>query len=1584
MKQKNTTVALLAVMFIFGVLLLGPQHAEAGIFNESDEVTYKEYWVSHKEFTAGCNQDGTPQDPDGSWYVEPGPLDKCPKTLLFTLPDNFNSALKVEIFLDIWRGYDTEVARFRLNNQPTVYEPGVGSDWSRTPYVAEINKNELFQGPNSITMWGDRPFHVHDIAFRIYYDDTHPLIAGSPDSDVTPPSGQLVSIVDETATEYAPGDGGTLMVNTDQLTLNATADDDAAYVEFHAYYDGYDEDNDGEFVDWHNASRNNWWPDGKDPQVTGGTIDNIGTKKVPNGGGDVQVKWNMEHIVNQSGVKFKIRIVDDAGNVREAAGGESAEFTLARNYPVFYYTIPGFTDFGIHMDGGRPDSVAYDFDIPNSINLPSIQDVYVVGAYWNRPKFQINGSPLQSANPTTNDAWELGIVKFNYTLKNGTNTINYVYSGSQTGQFIEEPGPMFVFRGINGPDDVVAPYIISRTPTPNSTNVDTRQPIIVHMGESGSGVDPQSIVMTVNGNQVTPEISGSSVDLILTYTPTTPYPNSTQIPVTVFGCDLLGNCMISADLFSFVTEAPDVTPPVISNVKVTTTDSTALITWDTDELADSQVDYGLTTGYELGTMSDTDPVMSHSIEITGLSPDTIYNYLITSEDQDSNSANTGNLTFKTKKLPGAVQSDDFSSCTLNDEIWTYIDPVGDSTLSFTGEVMQIGVPSGVSHDIWKTGINAPRIMQSISDQDFSVVVKMDSLVSKKTQLQGVLVQQDGDNYLRFNVQHDGNDPSLAIVDGNNGNAVLLYGLPLLTIPPYLRITRLASEWTLDYSLDGVNWTNATVFTKVLTVSQIGLFAGNTGTNPAHTGVFDYFFNTASPINPEDPPNTLDINVDGVGTVSKSPDKVAYNCGEAVNVTATPAQDWTFVGWSGDLVSSNPVETYYVDKSSVITATFENTSTYTLDVNSVFVGGDAGGTIDIDPDQLEYSYNDQIQLTANPTLGWSFTGWSGDLVSQNITDTLTITKNSVITGTFSKDAYTLTVTLLNDGVGIGGSVETTPVKPTYEYGDEVTLEATAAEGWDFIGWEGDVDSTDETITIEMTANTEAIAHFRQQQQVLTTNIVSNPAPGGTGSGGVILKDPDKATYGYGESVELKAAPYGGWVFDGWSGALSGTNITETLVITTDLSVTATFHQETYTLNVTSTGPGEVIVDPVKDEYFFDDIVTLTAVPDSDLYELEGWGGDLLGTGNPAVIAIQKDTNVSASFVLDTTPIEILNYEVIVSGNGQAAQVHWTTDVPGTSQVEYGLDEFYDQIVSDGTLKTDHVLTLQGLQSEMLYHFQITSQDQYGNPAITDDLTFSTRSTTGLVSDDFAMCGGLNQGLWQWVDPLNDATYNMPGTALEIQVPSGTEHNVFSTGNDSARIMQLADDKDFVIQVKFDSSLIDNGTMQGVIIEQDDENFMRFDFYKRNEQIVVYSAAFKDLTPGYTNNKVKIANVDGPLYMRITRSGDTWLHEYSFDGLDWVATSSKPFTHIINVKYAGVFAGNFTVSGNVPSHTAIVDYFFNMAAPISRKIVHTLSISAQRGRGLCFSILRRVDITAAKKSNCRRLLITVGSLPDGMAT
>ncbi|MCR4256723.1 MAG: fibronectin type III domain-containing protein, partial [Candidatus Uhrbacteria bacterium] len=95
----------------------------------------------------------------------------------------------------------------------------------------------------------------------------------------------------------------------------------------------------------------------------------------------------------------------------------------------------------------------------------------------------------------------------------------------------------------------------------------------------------------------------------------------------------------------------DGTAPVISNIQVINiTTSTATVIWNTDEPAMGTVEYGLTPAYG-SSASHAGLSTSHSVNVTGLDPDTEYNFRVISSDAVGNTAQSGNLTFRTSPPP---------------------------------------------------------------------------------------------------------------------------------------------------------------------------------------------------------------------------------------------------------------------------------------------------------------------------------------------------------------------------------------------------------------------------------------------------------------------------------------------------------------------------------------------------------------------------------------------------------------------------------------------------------------------------------------------------------------------------------------------------------------------------------------------------------------------------------------------------------------------------------------------------------------------------------------------------------------------
>ena len=1234
--KTHTLVLMLGLVLLAGVLMIRPTPVAAGIYNASNQVTYKEYWIDHSEFTGGCNEDGTPTNPNGTWYTEPWTMQKCPKTLNFTLPDDFSNAAKVEIYLDLWRAYKERGLQFRLNNSDTIHTSPVGYDWSRTPWILEVDKGELNAGANTITFWATRPTHIHDVGIRIYHTNDNPLLPG-PGSDVEPPTGQLVSIEDDNG-PVAPDAGGTLTVNSDTLKLTAEISPDAVFVEFHAWYEGYDEDNDGVFRDWHNLGRNNWFPGGKEVGASGGkggVINHIGTIKPKSGVTTATITWDLGHITNQPVIKFKIRVVDAAGNVREGAGGVSSEFKLSRNVPVNAFIIHGFSDFGLHMDGKRPDLVNYDFMMPATVSTYFTHAI-LVGAYWRNPDFSLNGS---GASPVGAPDWSLGIKPFTKSfLTPGLNRITYHYAGG-TGQFVERPGPMFVLRRTSpGAADVTPPVISGQSPAPNATNVDIKSPIVARLGDDQFGVDWTTVNVTINGENKTnqTQIQGVMGDYRLVYDPPGNLDFNTEYNITIAACDFVGNCMAPVN-YKFNTAAPDTTPPAISNVDVTPLPNGANISWTTNEPATSRVEYGKTTGLELGFVEDTTLKTSHSAEIRGLQPDTRYHFRIRSTDEQGNTGSTPDDTFDTSQF-GDLLSDDFNACQL-DSMWTEVDPQGNTTLTMSGELLTMSFPAGNAHD-WTTG-GPPRIMQTAGDTNFQVEVKFESALTATGQMQGILIEEDADTYVRVSFERTAAGYILFsrfVKDGTAVKSATTTFVEGSNLPTMLRVKRIGDSFARSFYQDG-QWksTGQGAYTFDMIPIQVGVFAGaagSPGVAPGHTAVVDYFFNTDIPIDPEDGnPMAVNLNIVGTGTVTKQPDKAVYLCGEEVVLSASTVPGWSFAGYSGDIVAEAPTTSVTIDAPQNVTATFTQDQ-YLLNVviDNDGVGGDQNA-VTKSPNQATYVYGDVVQLTAVPQPGWSFVGWSGAVTGTSPTVSLTMFETETVTARFEQDQYDLTLNVINDGIGTGGTVSATPLKSTYVYGDVVTLEATPNLGWTFGGWSGAITSPNAETQVTITGDTVVNATFVQDQYDLNIEVVSL---GKAGVGGSVALNPLKGSYVYGDVVTLVAEPNACWSFTRWEGDLSGTNAVELLTVTRDMDVTAVFTQERHTLTVSKIGPGQVAVSPQLAEYYCGDPVTLTATPDADKF-FTGWSGDLTGAENPLTFNIQQDTVVTATFSDNPPPV-----------------------------------------------------------------------------------------------------------------------------------------------------------------------------------------------------------------------------------------------------------------------------------------------------------------------------------------------------------
>jgi len=111
-------------------------------------------------------------------------------------------------------------------------------------------------------------------------------------------------------------------------------------------------------------------------------------------------------------------------------------------------------------------------------------------------------------------------------------------------------------------------------------------------------------------------------------------------------CDSFGNALPGVAYAPAPSTGSDTTAPVISNIKVTPSNTSAAIEWDTSEASNTMVDYGTTSA--LGeSYTDESLVTHHSATLAELNSGTTHYFKVGSADSSGNTAWQGSYTFQT-------------------------------------------------------------------------------------------------------------------------------------------------------------------------------------------------------------------------------------------------------------------------------------------------------------------------------------------------------------------------------------------------------------------------------------------------------------------------------------------------------------------------------------------------------------------------------------------------------------------------------------------------------------------------------------------------------------------------------------------------------------------------------------------------------------------------------------------------------------------------------------------------------------------------------------------------------------------------
>ncbi|MFQ1701372.1 cadherin-like domain-containing protein [Loktanella agnita] len=817
----------------------------------------------------------------------------------------------------------------------------------------------------------------------------------------------------------------------------------------------------------------------------------------------------------------------------------------------------------------------------------------------------------------------------------------------------------------------------------------------------------------------------------------------------------------------------------------------------------------------------------------------------------------GSVAVTVAPAPGTAtgQSDDFASGTLS-PIWTLQGP-DSAAISFdqAGADGWIAIAANGAQDIWGTN-NASRVMQAHDDVNFVLETRFLSTPIERYQMQGLLIEEDADTWLRFDTYSDGGSlyAFAAYNTGVSSAARIQVEIPGGSAP-FLKVGRSGDSWSFLYSLDGQTWVSAGSFTQSMTVSQVGVFAGNTGSSTGFTAAVDYFETSQAPLSDEDgsiiPGDLIPVAQDDYYTLE--PDGTL-----SVDVMSGVLSNDTDHDGAG-LILSVLTDALY----GVVTLNGDGSFSYAANV-----GYDG-------PDSFTYQITDQ----------------SG----QHDTATVTLASGNV-TPAVSDDfaAPVLGPEWLVAGPA-GVSAEVAVVGQ-----DGALLLHTA---------DGNFDAWDQNTTAR------AMQSVMDTDFTLEARFLSTPSQGNEMQGFLVTQDTNNW-------VRLDVYTDGTKLYAFGASTINGDS-------------TIQFRQE---------------IDPAQAEYLrlarSGDVWRLETSANGTLWAIAGSFAHAMAAssaglfagnvgGSDGFTAVVDYFQNNASPITDEDGSVVIPYsEPIAVADILSAQVNTAlifnandallandTDADGETISLVALDPpQHGTLIQNGD-GTYTYQPLAGFSGNDSFTYQISD----GTTQVTGTATVAVKPPA--ISDDFS--GGPLAPEWVFYGITGSAQIATTATEGFLQLHSAPGVSVSASDQlTTPRLMQEQPDVDFSISAGFLTEPESQYQEHGLLIQQDDENWIRFDLAYTNGHlslIVGVIAGGETTYPLFTT--VPSGNVSD---FRITRVGDIFTFETSADGVNW--TARYTLDHGIVVSQVGLFAGSTSDTSAVLGYTAFVDYFQNNADPI----------------------------------------------------
>jgi len=262
-------------------------------------------------------------------------------------------------------------------------------------------------------------------------------------------------------------------------------------------------------------------------------------------------------------------------------------------------------------------------------------------------------------------------------------------------------------------------------------------------------------------------------------------------------------------------------------------------------------------------------------------------------------------------------------------------------------------------------------------------------------------------------------------------------------------------------------------------------------------------------------------------------------------------------------------------------------------------------------------------------------------------------------------------------------------------DGTAVTAVPDTGYHFVEWSDSVATATRTDT-NVTADISVTASFAINEYTLTYTAGANGTISGT--------SPQTVNHGS-DGTAVTAVPDTGYHFVEWSDSVATATRTDTNV-TADISVTASFAINEYTLTYTAGTGGTISGTTPQTVNHGSDGSAVTAVPDTGYHFVE-WS-DSVATATRTDTNVTADISVTASFA-PTMPSTPTLYPEPNCTSGLCNTIYWTPVVDAQDYyVECASDPCFTTIVSNSGWVTDPNYEFCGLTSCQTYWYRVKSR------------------------------------------------------------------------------------------------------------------------------------------------------------------------------------------------------------------------------------------------------------------------------------